>query len=156
MIRRYLNHVGYTQLREGMWGAIANLIISGSGLSCIFCFVEAAELSIQPVSFVPKIMLVYVVPLLLIGLAAGMASYRYRFGRVMMVFAALLGSFLGFLAGGILLSILETSIREYYVELPIIQYAGWVALTTTLVGILLAIGVIILVGSIRKAGKRTS
>lgn len=164
MIRHHLNFVADPWFRHGIRGAVANLIISGSGLACLLWFSASASLSNEQVSLVPGVLLVYVAPLLMIGFGAGSLASRYHFGNVMMVVAALFGSSTGFLAGAaFLLPILETGNRLYYQgtyiyldeELPILRYAGWVALATTFVGVLLAAGVIILTRSIRKVVKRT-
>lgn len=156
MFHRQFNLVTNWWFRNGIRGAMANLIISGSCLSCAIWFAASASLSSQTVSAVPELILVYVVPIFLIGFAAGVLSYRHSFGIVMTVVAALLGSFFGVLAGGIIISAIDTNNLIYpHGEYPSLGYAGWLILTTTLGGILLAICVIVLAGAIRKIVRRT-
>jgi hypothetical protein len=156
MIRRHFNFAANWWFRNGIRGAVANLIISGSCLSCAIWVAASASLSSKTVSAVPELILVYAVPIFLIGFAAGVLSYQHSFGIVMTVVAALLGSFLGVLAGGIIISAIDTNNLIYpHGEYPSLGYAGWLILTTTLGGILAAIGVIVLAGSIRKIVKRT-
>lgn len=145
----YHNPLAHSGLRAGIFGAIANLIISGSSLFCLLVFV-----SFGSASAVPGIWLVFVVPFLLIGFAAGSVSSLYRFGRLMALFAALLGSSIGFLAGALLLDLLETNGQTNYEGYPIFKYAGWEALGVTVVGTALATVVILLAGLIRRVFNR--
>ncbi|HZY45192.1 MAG TPA: hypothetical protein VFF70_10625, partial [Anaerolineae bacterium] len=83
MMRSRLSFAKYPWFQNGIPGAVANLIISGSCLSCAIWFAASASLSSQTVSTIPELILVYAVPIFLIGFAAGVISYRHSFGMVM-------------------------------------------------------------------------
>ena len=128
MSEGYYNPINHSWLREGIFGAIANLVSSGSGLLCLYWYVASATLSDKAVSIIPGALLVFVLPLLLIGFTAGSMSSLYRFGKPMALFAALLGSSAGFLAATLLLELLQTTGQTSNEGYPIFKYAGWDAL----------------------------
>jgi len=148
------NPVTRSWLHEGIFGAIANLVSSGSGLLCLFWYIASATLSDKAMSIVPTALLVFVSPLLLIGFTAGSISFLYRFGKPMALFAALFGSFAGFLAATLLLGLLQTTGQTSNERYPIFKYAGWDALAVTVVGTVLATVVILLAGLIRRVFNR--
>lgn len=140
----------HSWLRDGIFGAVANLIISGSSHFCFLWFASLGALSNRAVSSVLSAWLVFAVPFLLIGFIAGSVSYLKQFGKLTALFAALLGSAIGVFVSGQVLSYLETAEQISNDGYPVIRYAGWVALTVTVAGVFLAVVVIMLAGLIRK------
>lgn len=131
-----------SRLRQGIFGAIVNIMISGSGLSCVLWVAASATLSSRVVSDIPGFLLVFAIPLLLIGFAAGWISTSTHWGLVMTASAALLGSVGGLLASVVVLDYLGRTVHASYEGYPIFEYASWIILAITIVGVLLATVVI--------------
>jgi len=134
-------------VHEGIFGAAVNLLISGGSLFLLLWFTSFGDAA---VSDLPGRWLVFAVPVVLIGFAAGALSTLYRFGRPMTIFAALSGSLMGFLAGILLLGFLQTSGSTDYEGYPVIRYAAWVASAMIVVGAVTALAAILLAWLIRK------
>ena len=121
--------------------------ISGGSLFLLLWFTSFGDAA---VSDLPGRWLVFAVPVLVIGFAAGALSTLYHFGRPLTIFAALSGSLMGFLAGLFLLVFLQTSGPTDYEGYPIIRYAGWIISAMTLVGVVIALAAITLTSLIRR------
>jgi hypothetical protein len=136
-------------LRAGIFGAIANIAISGSTLFCLFLFV-----SFGSASAVPGIWSVFVMPLLLIGFAAGSISSLMRFGKPMTVFAAVLGSVAGLLASLLVTDHLERIAQPSYEGFPVFRHSGWILLAVTSAGIAQVIITMSIASLIRRVTNR--